>query len=118
MPFNGLIYSVKCVTFINLLGVAQGACSSFVSQNPSPDLSIYIYIYIYCRFTVRFPIGLKIIFDCLRMVGILLSMYHVLSNVSNHLCAIGPRFFSGSTGTSSLPVVFLSLSNTTRLFYS
>ena len=38
--------------------------------------------------------SMAIIFDCLHILGILFSMKHVLSIVCNHLCALGPRFFS------------------------
>ena len=46
---------------------------------------------------------MAIIFDCLHILEILFSMKHVLTIVYNHLCALGPRFFSCSTSMSSMP---------------
>ena len=39
---------------------------------------------------------MAIIFDYLHILWILFSMTHVLSIVCNHLCALGPRFFSAA----------------------
>ena len=61
---------------------------------------------------------MAIIFDCLHILGILFSMKHVLSIVCNHLCALGPRFFSCSTSMSSMPVALLFLSAAIPFLYS
>ena len=61
---------------------------------------------------------MAIIFDCLHILGILFSMKHVLSIVCNHLCALGPRFFSCSTSMSSMPVALLFLSAAIPFIYS
>ena len=53
---------------------------------------------------------MAIIFDCLHILGILFSMEHVLNIVYNHLCALGPRFFSCSTRMLSMPAALLFLS--------
>ena len=52
---------------------------------------------------------MAILWDCLHMVGILLSMKHLLSIASSHLLALGPIFFSCSIKTSSRTTVYLSL---------
>ena len=54
-----------------------------------------------------------IIFDCLHI-----SIKYVLSIVCNHLCALGPRFFSCSTSMSSMPAAFLFLSAAIPFLYS
>ena len=61
---------------------------------------------------------MAIIFDCLHILGILFSMKHVLSSVCNHLCALGPRFFSCSTSMSSMPAALLFLSAAIPFLYS
>ena len=61
---------------------------------------------------------MAIIFDCLHNLGILFSMKHVLSIVCNHLCALGPRFFSYSTSMSSMPAALLFLSAVIPFLYS
>ena len=45
-------------------------------------------------------------------------MKHVLSIVCNHLCALGPRFFSFSTSMSSMPAALLFLSAAIPFLYS
>ena len=45
-------------------------------------------------------------------------MKHVLSIVCNHLCALGPRFFSCSTSMSSMPAALLFLSAAIPFLYS
>ena len=45
-------------------------------------------------------------------------MKHVLSIVCNHLCALGPRFFSCSTSMSSMPAALLFLSVAIPFLYS
>ena len=45
--------------------------------------------------------------DCLHMFGLLFSMKYLLSIVRSHLGALGPRFFSCSNKTLSLPVRLL-----------
>ena len=45
-------------------------------------------------------------------------MKHVLSNVCNHLYALGPRFFSRTTSMSSMPAVLLFLSAAIPFIYS
>ena len=57
-------------------------------------------------------------FDCLHILGILFSMKHVLSIVCNHLCALGPWFFSCSTSMSSMPAALLFLSAAIPFLYS
>ena len=58
------------------------------------------------------------VFDCLHILGILFSMKHVLSIVYNHLCALGPRFFSCSTSMSSMSAALLFLSAAIPFLYS
>ena len=60
---------------------------------------------------------MAIIFDCLRSFGILFSVWYLLSIVSNHLWALGPRFFSWSTSTSSMPAALLTLSAAIPFLY-
>ena len=62
--------------------------------------------------------SMAIIFDCLHILVILFSMKHVLSIVCNHLCALGPRFFSCSTSMSSMPAALLFLSAAIPFLYS
>ena len=45
-------------------------------------------------------------------------MKHVLSIVGNHLCALGPMFFSCSTSMSSMPAALLFLSVAIPFLYS
>ena len=61
---------------------------------------------------------MAIIFDCLHIMGILFSMKHVLSIVCNHLCALGPWFFSFFTSMSSMPDALLFLSAAIPFLYS
>ena len=61
---------------------------------------------------------MAIIFDCLHILGILFSMKHVLSIVCNHLCALGPSFFSCSTSMSSIPAALMFLSAAIHCMYS
>ena len=61
---------------------------------------------------------MAIIFDCLHILGTLFSMKHMLSIVCNHLCALGPRFFSCSTNMSSMPAALLFLSAAIPFLYS
>ena len=61
---------------------------------------------------------MTITFDFLHILGILFSMKHVLSIVCNHLCAMGPRFFSFSTIMSSMPTALLFLSAAIPFLYS
>ena len=61
---------------------------------------------------------MAIIFDCLHILGILFSMKHVLSIVCNHLCALGPRFFSCSTSMTSMPAALLFFSVAMHFLYS
>ena len=61
---------------------------------------------------------MAIIFDCLHILVILFSMKHVLSIVCNHLCALGPRFFSCSASISSMPAALLFLSAAIPFIYS
>ena len=51
-------------------------------------------------------------------IGILFSMNHLFSIVSSHLWALGPRLFSCSTRTSSLPEALLFFSIATPFMYS
>ena len=44
-------------------------------------------------------------------------MKHVLSIVCNHLCALGPRFFSCSTSMLSMPAALLFLSAAIPFLY-
>ena len=44
-------------------------------------------------------------------------MKHVLSIVCNHLCALGPRFFSCSTSMSSMPAALLFLNAAIPFLY-
>ena len=59
-----------------------------------------------------------IIFDCLQSFGLLLSVRHWLSIVSNHLWALGLRLFSCSTNTSSMPAALLYFSAAIPFLYS
>ena len=59
---------------------------------------------------------MAIILDCLHSVGILFSMNHLFSIVSSNLWALGPRFFSCSTRTSSLPEVLLFFSDKDKVY--
>ena len=52
------------------------------------------------------------------ILGILFSMKHVLSIVCNHLCALGPRFFSCSTSMSYMHAALLFLSAAIPFLYS
>ena len=61
---------------------------------------------------------MAIIFDCLHILGILFSIKLVLSIVCNHVCALGPRFFSCSTSMSSTAVALLLLSAAIPFLYS
>ena len=45
-------------------------------------------------------------------------MKHVLSIVFNHVCALGPRFFSCSTSMLSMPAALLFLSAAIPFLYS
>ena len=51
-------------------------------------------------------------------VGILYSMKYLFTIVSSHLWALGPRLFSCSTRTSSLPEALLFFSIATPFLYS
>ena len=76
-------------------------------------------ILVYSSWELSFPgFSMAIIFDCLHILGILFSMKHVLSIVCNHLCALGPRFFSCSTSKSSMPAALLFLSAAIPFLYS
>ena len=61
---------------------------------------------------------MAMILDCLHSVGILFSMKHLFNIVSSHMGALGPRFFSCSTRTSSLPEALLFFSIATPFLYS
>ena len=50
--------------------------------------------------------------------GIFFSMKYVQRIVCNHLCALGPRFFSFSTSMSSMPAALLFLSAAIPFLYS
>ena len=71
------------------------------------------------RIAESFPgFSMAIIFDFFQILWILVSMKHVLSIVCNHLCALGPRFFSRSTSMSSMPAALLFLSAAIPFLYS
>ena len=61
---------------------------------------------------------MAIILDCLHIVGILLSMKQLFNIARSHLWALGQRFFSCSTRTSSLPAALLFFSVATPFLYS
>ena len=63
-------------------------------------------------------LSMTIILDCLHSVGILFSMKHLFIIVSSYLCALGPRLFSCSTRTSSLPKALLFFNIATPFLYS
>ena len=52
---------------------------------------------------------MSILWDCLLMVRILFHMKYLSSIARSHLLALGSKFYSCSTKTSSLPAAFLSL---------
>ena len=52
------------------------------------------------------------------MVGILFSMNHLLSIVSSHMWALGPRCFSCSTITSCVPAALSFISTDSPFLYS
>ena len=61
---------------------------------------------------------MTIVFDCLHSGGVFFSMKHLFIIVSSHLWALGPRFFSCSTKTSSLQAALLFFSIATPFLYS
>ena len=61
---------------------------------------------------------MTMILDSLHNLGTLFSMKHLLSISSNHLCEVGPRLFSCSASTSSMPAVFPFLRAAIPFMYS
>ena len=105
-----------------LLGVAQAMvilCLRSIFHIACKCGTGGILVYSFFGIAESFPgFSMAIIFDCLHILGILFSMKHVLSIVCNHLCALGPRFFSCSTSMSSMPAALLFLSADIPFLYS
>ena len=64
-------------------------------------------------------LSVAMLLDCLHTLGILFLVKHMFSIQCNHIvCALGPRYLSCSTSTSSMFVVLLFLSVVIFFLYS